>query len=108
MTQNSKSGQSMLQRRFFWLTAAIVLLVAIIAINALRVPDMAETQVANQPTYTVQQGPLTISVNQAGAIRPREQIILKNEVEGQTVILYVIEEGREVSKGDLLLSLIHI
>lgn len=105
MTQNTKAGHFILQRKFLWLAGAIALLVAIAAIKGFRTPDMAETQVSDQPTYTVRQGPLLISVNEAGSIRPREQIILKNEVEGQTVILYVIEEGREVNKGDLLVEL---
>lgn len=105
MTQDAKSGHFISRQQFFWLGGALVLLITVIAINGLRVAGKSDTQVADQPTYTVRQGPLTISVTEAGAIRPREQIILKNEVEGQTVILYVIEEGKEVSKGDLLVEL---
>ncbi len=58
-----------------------------------------------QPTFTVTPGPLTISVVEAGTIRPREQIILKSEVEGSAVILFLVDEGTEVSKGDLLVEL---
>ena len=104
MTQNPKSEPSRGGRRWWW-GGILVLLLAVITITLLRSPDKSGTEVGEQPTYTVQQGPLTISVNEAGAIRPREQIILKNEVEGQTVILYVIEEGKEVRKGDLLVEL---
>lgn len=105
ITQNSNSEKSLLGRRSLWLGLAFVFLASIIAIKVLLVPDTTENQGTDQPTFTVKQGPLTISVNEAGAIRPREQIILKNEVEGQTVILYVIEEGKEVKKGDLLVEL---
>lgn len=105
MTQNAKTGHLFLQQRFLWLGGALVLFIAVMAINARRMPNTAETEVADQPTFTVKQGPLTLSVTEAGAIRPREQIILKNEVEGQTVILYVIKEGTEVHKGDLLVEL---
>jgi len=104
MTQIPESIHSLLQRRLLWPAVAFAVLLTLIAFYILQSPDSA-TQAADQPTYTVQQGPLTISVNEAGAIRPREQIILKNEVEGQTVILYVIEEGTEVRKGDLLVEL---
>lgn len=56
-------------------------------------------------TFPARQGPLTISVTEAGTIRPREQIILKSEVEGQTVILFLVDEGTQVKKGDLLVEL---
>ncbi len=56
-------------------------------------------------SYTVQQGPLTISVLESGTIKAKEQIIIKNEVEGRTSIIYLIEEGTRVKKGDLLVEL---
>ncbi len=58
-----------------------------------------------QPTFTVTPGPLTISVVEAGTVRPREQIILKSEVEGSAVILFLVDEGTQVKKGDLLVEL---
>jgi len=57
------------------------------------------------PTYTVKKGPLTISFVESGTIKARDQIILKNEVEGRTTITYVIPEGTRVKKGDLLIEL---
>jgi len=36
---------------------------------------------------------------------PREQIIIKNEVEGKTSIIYLIPEGNQVARGDLLVEL---
>ena len=56
-------------------------------------------------SYTVQQRPLTISVLESGTIKAKEQIIIKNEVEGRTSIIYLIEEGTRVKKGDLLVEL---
>ncbi|AGF78711.1 RND family efflux transporter, MFP subunit [Desulfocapsa sulfexigens DSM 10523] len=64
-----------------------------------------EIKTSEQAFFSVRQGALMIDVTQAGTIRPREQIILKNEVEGQTVILFLIDEGTEVKKGDLLVEL---
>lgn len=58
-----------------------------------------------QATFSAKRGPLTISVSEAGTVRPREQIIIKSEVEGQPVILYLIDEGIEVNKGELLIEL---
>jgi HlyD family secretion protein len=59
----------------------------------------------NAPTTLVERGPLTINISESGTIRPREQIILKNELEGPATIIYVVEEGAMVKKGDLLVEL---
>ena len=56
-------------------------------------------------TYTVKQGPLKISITEAGAIQPKEKIIIKNEVEGSTAITYLVDEASEVKKGDLMIQL---
>jgi len=50
-------------------------------------------------------GPLTISVLESGTIQAREKVIIKNEVEGHTSILWLIDEGKKVKKGDLLVEL---
>jgi len=90
----------------FVLLAALMLAVLIAGILVIlsdrSQPDAPDK---NQPTFTVTPGPLTISVVEAGTIRPREQIILKSEVEGSAVILFLIAEGTEVHKGDLLVEL---
>ena len=56
-------------------------------------------------TFTVRPGPLTISVIESGTIKAREQVIIKSEVEGRTTILYLVKEGTQVRKGDLLIEL---
>ncbi|MDZ7664966.1 MAG: efflux RND transporter periplasmic adaptor subunit [Desulfotignum sp.] len=58
-----------------------------------------------EAVYTVRSGPLTIDVVESGTIKAREQLIIKNEVEGKTSILYLIPEGTQVKKGDLLVEL---
>lgn len=55
--------------------------------------------------YTAKTGPLRISITETGAIEPKEKIIVKNEVEGQTTIVYIVDEGAQVKKGDLLVEL---
>jgi HlyD family secretion protein len=57
------------------------------------------------PTATVEQGPLTISLTESGTIRPREQIVLRSEIEGSTTILQIVDEGTLVRQGDLLVEL---
>jgi len=55
--------------------------------------------------FSAKRGPLTISLTESGTIKPRDQIILKNEVEGRTSIITLIPEGTRVKKGDLLVEL---
>ncbi|MBW2065130.1 MAG: efflux RND transporter periplasmic adaptor subunit [Deltaproteobacteria bacterium] len=56
-------------------------------------------------TFVVRRGPLKISVIESGTIKARNQVVIKNEVEGKTTILYLIPEGTRVKKGDLLVEL---
>jgi len=55
--------------------------------------------------FTVKTGPLSIRISESGTIEPKEKIIVKNEVEGETTIIYIVDEGSEVKKGDLLVEL---
>jgi HlyD family secretion protein len=55
--------------------------------------------------YKAKKGPLTISVVESGTIKAKEQVIIKNQVEGKTTILSLIKEGTPVKKGDLLIEL---
>ena len=54
------------------------------------------------PTFEVKQGPLRISIIESGTMNAREQVVIKNEVEGTTTILSLVPEGALVKKGDLL------
>jgi len=67
--------------------------------------DTAEGSVKKSEVFTVREGPLTISVTESGTIKAKDQIILKNEVEGQAQIIFLIEEGTVVKEGDLLVEL---
>lgn len=67
--------------------------------------DTAEGSIRKAEYFTVREGPLTISVTQSGTIKAKDQIILKNEVEGQAQIIFLIEEGTIVEEGDLLVEL---
>lgn len=53
----------------------------------------------------VRRGPLTISVVERGNLKSADSIVLKNEIEGQTTILYLIAEGTLVKAGELLCEL---
>ncbi len=50
-------------------------------------------------------GPLTISISESGSLQSKEQSIIKSEVSQRTAILWLIEEGTLVEKGDKLIEL---
>ncbi len=53
----------------------------------------------------VRRGPLRISVIERGNLKAADSVSLKCEIEGQTTILWLIEEGTHVKEGDLLAEL---
>lgn len=92
-------------KKFFISLAALMLILVIILFWGLGLINSNETSINNTPTFTVRRGPLKISVTEAGSIQAREKIVIKSKVEGMTSIMYLIDEGSEVKKGDLLVEL---
>lgn len=91
-------------RPIVWIT--LIAICAIVGISYANFnPRIMDDEPLNQPLYEVQQGPLTISISVAGTIQAREKEIIKNELEGQSTILYLIPEGTKVKTGDLLVEL---
>ena len=105
MSENS-SGAKVSRRRALMVAVVVcaVLMVAIL-VNGQRRRLSGAGGVDGEPVFVVQRGPLTISVSVSGTIKPREQEIIKNEVEGQAAILWLVDEGVEVKQGDLLVEL---
>jgi HlyD family secretion protein len=62
----------------------------------------AEVEVEGQ---AVQRGPLRITVVQRGNLSAKNSVKVTNELEGNVQILSLVEEGKEVKKGDLLVVL---
>lgn len=63
--------------------------------------DAAQTDA----TFAAQRGPLMISVTESGTIQAKDQIVIKSDVEGQTTIISLVDEGKIVEEGDLLIEL---
>jgi HlyD family secretion protein len=53
----------------------------------------------------VRRGPLRISVVQRGNLAAKDSASIESEVEGQTTVLFLINEGTMVKPGDLLVEL---
>ncbi len=87
----------------------IIVLIAIAIIAGAffltKVGKGSTANVEDQPFYTVEKGPLVISFTESGTIKARDQIIIKNEVEGRNTIITLIDEGKRVREGDLLIEL---
>jgi HlyD family secretion protein len=67
--------------------------------------DEAAAQTDDASVFAAARGPLTISVTETGTIKAREQVVITNQVEGRTEIIFIVDEGTVVSAGDLLVEL---
>jgi HlyD family secretion protein len=94
----------MLKNKYFIIGAIIVLMLIVFGFTKAIFSD-ADVDLTGSATFTVKPGPLTISVLESGTIKALEQIIIKNEVEGRTSIIYLIDEGVDVEIGQLLVEL---
>ena len=77
----------------------VMLVIALIAVVFLRKGGpVAE----NTPVCKVERGPLTISVINSGTIHSRDKLIITCELEGRSILTWMIDEGTNVQTGDLL------
>ncbi|MDY0292251.1 MAG: HlyD family efflux transporter periplasmic adaptor subunit [Desulfuromonadaceae bacterium] len=56
-------------------------------------------------SVAVKRGDLTINVLTDGTIKPSDQVVISNTMEGRTTILSLVKEGTMVQQGDLLIEL---
>jgi len=89
-----------------WVIPAVaVAVLLVVAVGAVIATMSRKEADLSGLTFTVAEGPLTISVSESGTIKSRQQEIIKSELEGQNTILFLIPEGTMVKKGDLLVEL---
>ncbi|HUT46089.1 MAG TPA: hypothetical protein VMX36_07365 [Sedimentisphaerales bacterium] len=92
--------------RSFWTVGIVVAVASIVLILIwLKVVRGADDPTSTYSTFVAKRGPLTIKVLESGTISPREQITLRNEVEGRTSIVSLVPDGSMAKKGDLLVEL---
>ncbi|RLC61520.1 MAG: efflux transporter periplasmic adaptor subunit [Chloroflexi bacterium] len=105
MLKNNGRGplNSLFSSKRLWIVFILVGIVLIAVL--LKVVRGGEETTSGLAIFAAKRGPLTISVLESGTIKAREQIIIKNEVEGRTSIIWLIDEGTVVKKGDLLVEL---
>ncbi|HUV64755.1 MAG TPA: efflux RND transporter periplasmic adaptor subunit [Sedimentisphaerales bacterium] len=87
------------------LGAVAVVAAVVLIVFWLKVVRGGEDPTSHLATFVVKRGPLTISVLESGTILPRDQITLRNEVEGRTSIVSLVPDGSLVKAGDMLVEL---
>ena len=93
------------QRALVVLGAFILLVLGATAFSVWRGTAASQHSLVGIPLTEVQRGPLAIKAVESGTIRPRRQIVLKNETEDPAAILFIVPEGKRVTKGELLVEL---
>lgn len=103
---DKNSRQKSFKKGFIILTV-MVIVAGFIGFGLLRLTASRANMgpMVDHATFEVKRGPLRINVVESGTISAREQVVIKNEVEGRTSILYLIPEGTRVNKGQLLIEL---
>lgn len=88
----------------WWLVAGVVIVTALLfAVYTVKKNRTKKSPV--QPTFVVAPGPLKISITEAGVTRNKERAIIRSKVHGRKTIIWIIDEGKEVKEGDLLVEL---
>jgi len=96
--------------RRWWILAAIVVLIAGLTLGLRSVAvswveRLMGREEASGAYHVVEPTTLQITLAEDGELKPRESAEIKCQVEGQSTILYVVDESARVEKGDLLVEL---
>lgn len=87
-----------------WVLPAGAVVLAAFSVAVLR-SGSGRAPVWEGPAAVVQRGPLTINVTESGTIHPREQIILRNDLDRDAKITFIVDEGTQVKQGEPLVEL---
>ncbi len=82
---------------------AVIIVILIIAFAFYKTSRKTDT-VDLQAFFTVKRSDLNISVIETGSIKPRSQVVIKNELDSSATITYLVKEGVVVKEGDLLVE----
>jgi HlyD family secretion protein len=83
----------------------VVLVAGLAGYGLLRPSKGAAASQPAQETATVKRGELAISIETTGQFQSAKSVPIYPEIEWGGTIIYVIEEGKEVKKGDVLCKL---
>lgn len=81
---------------------AIGVVLLILLFNAL---DSGQDADIASRYYTIERGDFLVSIVEAGNLEAVNEVVVRNEVEGTARIVFIIPEGSQVKKGELLVEL---
>ncbi len=84
-------------------TVAMIALIVIVGLGKRN--GNSSTDDETPLTFAARRGPLVISISESGTIQAQEKIVIKNEIQGHTAIIWIVDEGAQVKTGDLLVEL---
>jgi len=105
MATNDKRANGSARKPFKLIGVAVLLVAVVLVVLWFKVVRGGEDPTNSMPTFVTKRGPLIISVLENGAIKAKEQEVIRNEVEGTTAIVSIVPEGTYVKEGDLLVEL---
>ncbi len=88
-----------MKKKIFISLAGVVLLAALVYFFTRNKSTVEEV-----PLYEVKRGPLDITVTATGTIQSRHSEVVKSQARGRNTILWIIEEGRVVTNGQMLVQ----
>ncbi len=86
-----------------WIIILVILIVAAYFYHTTR-SDTGDNQ-EQFAYYEVKKGDLNIEVTEGGLLEAVDEVVIKNQLDGRSLILSIISEGSQVKKGDLLVEL---
>jgi HlyD family secretion protein len=100
--ENEKTGSKGNQSKRPILIAGLLLIIAIIAIVFTTGGDDSQE---SAKYYTVTRNDFLVSITEGGNLQAVNEVTIRNDVEGSSRIVYIVPEGSQVTKGDLLVEL---
>lgn len=88
-----------------WTIAAGMVIIIAVVFAAYTAKRNSAKKAPVQPTFIVSHGLLKISLTEAGVTRNKERATIRSKVHGRKTIIWIIDEGKQVKEGDLLVEL---
>lgn len=83
--------------------AAGIAIVAVLAVVGLSSLPSDKSRAAQY--HIVEKGDFLVSIVEGGTLEAVNEVVIRNEVDGTSRIIYIVPEGSQVKKGDLLVEL---
>ncbi len=89
-------------------TVLVAVLSMLVAAKVFRgTADLGDRSSSDEPLrwHAAERSRLVVSVKEGGTLKPVSETTLRNELSGDSRIVYLVEEGTQVQEGDLLVAL---